>query len=205
MARPLQDLERIWRECGEWVRLAPRTYDPGGENDRERDFAMDIDRLNHVAYRCRDAQETAEFYRDVLGLKLAHVITQDRVPSTQAYAPHCHLFFEMGDGSWVAFFDLIDEPEIEQGTNPDWAQHLALEVPSVEVLEQKLDALRSHGIDVLGPVDHGFIRSIYFYDPSGHRLELAARTIEPGELDRYAAEAADLLDDWTTRKKEEAA
>ncbi len=166
---------------------------------------MDIQRLNHVAYRCRDAQETAEFYRDVLGLKLAHVIVQDRVPSTQEYAPHCHLFFEMDDGSWVAFFDLVNEPRVDQETNPDWAQHLALEVSSVEVLEDKLASLRSHGIDVLGPIDHGFIRSIYFYDPSGHRLELATRTYEPGELDRYATEAADLLDDWTRRKKEEAA
>lgn len=164
---------------------------------------MDIQRLNHVAYRCRDAKETAEFYRDVLGLKLAHVIVQDRVPSTQELAPHCHLFFEMGDGSWVAFFDVAAEGSVEQETNPDWAQHLALEVPSVEVLDEKLAALRGNGIDVLGPVDHGFIRSIYFFDPSGHRLELAARTITDGELDRYAAEANDLLDEWTTRKKEE--
>ncbi len=164
---------------------------------------MDIQRLNHVAYRCRDAKETAEFYRDVLGLKLAHVIVQDRVPSTQELAPHCHLFFEMDDGSWVAFFDVAKEEAVDQETNPDWAQHLALEVPSVEVLEEKLARLRGNGIDVLGPVDHGFIQSIYFYDPSGHRLELAARTLEPGDLDRYAAEANDLLDDWTTRKKEE--
>lgn len=163
----------------------------------------DIQRLNHVAYRCRDAGETAEFYRDVLGLKLAHVIVQDRVPSTQEYAPHCHLFFEMDDGSWVAFFDLINEPQVDQEANPDWAQHLALEVPSTDVLEEKLAALRSHGIDVLGPVDHGFIRSIYFYDPSGHRLELATRTYQPGDLDRFAAEATGLLDDWSRRKKEE--
>ena len=164
---------------------------------------MDIERLNHVAYRCRDAKETAEFYRDVLGLELAHVIVQDRVPSTQELAPHCHLFFEMDDGSWVAFFDVAEEQAVDQETNPDWAQHLALEVGSVEVLEEKLAGLRSNGIDVLGPVDHGFIRSIYFYDPSGHRLELAARTDAPGELDRFAAEAGDLLDEWTRRKKEE--
>lgn len=165
---------------------------------------MDIQRLNHVAYRCRDAQETTEFYRDVLGLKLAHVIVQERVPSTQEYDPHCHLFFEMGDGSWVAFFDLVDEPHVRQEINPDWAQHLALEVPSVEILNERLAALRGHGIDVLGPVDHGFIQSIYFYDPSGHRLELAARTHGPDDLDGYAAAAGELLDGWTARKKEEA-
>jgi catechol 2,3-dioxygenase-like lactoylglutathione lyase family enzyme len=168
-------------------------------------FDMDIQRLNHVAYRCRDAKETMEFYQDVLGLKLAHVIVQDRVPSTQEYAPHAHVFFEMADGSWVAFFDMVDEQEVAQQTNPDWAQHLALEVASVEVLEAALDRIRSRGIDVLGPVDHGFIRSIYFYDPSGHRLELAARTTEPGDLERYEAEAAELIDGWTKKKKEHAA
>ena len=161
---------------------------------------MDVQKLNHVAYRCRDAAETVRFYRGVLGLKLAHAITQDRVPSTQEIAPHCHLFFEMADGSWVAFFDLADEPQIDQATNPDWAQHLALEVESTEALAAAHTNLLAHEIAVLGPVDHGFIRSIYFYDPSGHRLELTARTLAPGDLDRFAGEAPDLIDAWTRRK-----
>ena len=161
---------------------------------------MDIQKLNHVAYRCRDAAETMAFYRDVLGMKLAHVITQDRVPSTQELAPHCHLFFEMTDGSWVAFFDLVDEQSVSQQNNPDWAQHLALEVESVDALDDAHRNLKEHGVEVLGPVDHGFIRSIYFYDPSGHRLELTARTLDPGDLDRFAAEAPELIEGWTNRK-----
>ena len=159
-----------------------------------------VQRLNHVAYRCRDAAETLAFYRDVLGLRLAHAIVQDRVPSTQELAPHCHLFFEMADGSWVAFFDLADERHVEQEANPDWAQHLALEVDSIDALELARQNLIAHEIEVLGPVDHGFIRSIYFYDPSGHRLELTTRTIEPGELERFASEAPGLVDTWTTSK-----
>ncbi len=161
---------------------------------------MDVQKLNHVAYRCRDAAETMHFYRDVLGLKLAHVITQDRVPSTQELAPHCHLFFEMADGSWVAFFDLVNEESVAQANNPDWAQHLALEVASVDVLETARQNLVANDVDVLGPVDHGFIQSIYFYDPSGHRLELTARTTEPGDLERFAAEAPELIQAWTDRK-----
>ena len=164
------------------------------------DACVDVQKLNHVAYRCRDAAETMHFYQDVLGMKLAHVITQDRVPSTQEFAPHCHLFFEMADGSWVAFFDLVNEPEVDQATNPDWAQHLAMEVDSVQALDEAHKKLLAHDIDVLGPVDHGFIQSIYFYDPSGHRLELAVRATEPGDLERFAAEAPDLIDAWTQRK-----
>lgn len=165
-------------------------YDPG----------VDVQKLNHVAYRCRDAAETQAFYGDILGLRLAHVITQDRVPSTQEFAPHCHLFFEMADGSWVAFFDLVDEPAVDQEANPDWAQHLALEVESIEALEVAHKNLVANDVDVLGPVDHGFIQSIYFYDPSGHRLELTARTVDPGDLERFADEAPALLADWTARK-----
>lgn len=162
---------------------------------------MTVEKLNHVAYRCRDAKETADFYQGILGLKLAHVIVQDRVPSTQEYAPHCHVFFEMADGSWVAFFDLSNEPEVAQAANPDWAQHLALEVPSSEELEQARQRLIDHGLDVIGPVDHGFIQSIYFHDPSGHRLELTTRTLEPGDLDRYAQAATNMLDTWTDDKR----
>jgi len=141
-----------------------------------------------------------EFYRDILGMKLAHAIVQDRVPSTQELAPHCHLFFEMADGSWVAFFDLSNEKMVDQESNPDWAQHLALEVESVEDLELAHKNLVAHDVEVLGPVDHGFIRSIYFYDPSGHRLELTVRTTEPGDLERFATEAPDLIADWTATK-----
>lgn len=166
---------------------------------------MTVQRLNHVAYRCRDAKETTEFYADVLGLKLAHTIVQDRVPSTQELAPHAHIFFELGDGSWVAFFDLSNEAHVSQETNPDWAQHLALEVDSLDVLADYKARLEGHGIEVLGPVDHGFIQSIYFYDPNGHRLELAARTHGPNDLDRYATAARDEVDAWTARKKDELA
>ena len=163
---------------------------------------MNVQRLNHVAYRCRDAEETADFYSRILGLKLAHVITQARVPSTQELAPHAHIFFEMADGSWVAFFDLVTEPEVDQESNPDWAQHLALEVESLEALEEARLNLIENGVEVLGPVDHSFIRSIYFYDPSGHRLELACRTHSESDLDRFENEAQELVEAWSRAKKD---
>ena len=42
--------------------------------------------LNHVAWRCIDAEQTRQFYEDLLGLPLAHVIRSERVPSTGEYA-----------------------------------------------------------------------------------------------------------------------
>jgi catechol 2,3-dioxygenase-like lactoylglutathione lyase family enzyme len=161
---------------------------------------MDVRQMHHVAYRCRDAGETAEFYEKMLDLPLAHVIVQDRVPSTQEYAPHCHVFFELADQSYLAFFDVANETEVVQEKNPDWAQHIAMELPSLEELEDALNRLQGAGIDVVGPTDHGFIRSIYFYDPSGHRLELTCRTDSPGEVDGYRDEAWSKLDEWSATK-----
>jgi catechol 2,3-dioxygenase-like lactoylglutathione lyase family enzyme len=65
-----------------------------------------LQRLHHVAYRCLDAAETVDFYTNVIGLRFAHAISQDRVPSTQEFSPHLHIFFELGDGSYLAFFEL---------------------------------------------------------------------------------------------------
>ncbi|MDH3682642.1 MAG: VOC family protein [Acidimicrobiia bacterium] len=161
---------------------------------------MDVRQVHHIAYRCRDAAQTADFYEKLLDLPLAHVIVQDRVPSTQQLDPHCHLFFELADQSYLAFFDVASEEEIVQAANPDWAQHIAMELSSVEELHGALDRLQAAGIDVLGPVDHGFIRSIYFYDPSGHRLELTCRTHDEGDLNRFRAEARSALDGWTATK-----
>jgi Glyoxalase/Bleomycin resistance protein/Dioxygenase superfamily len=64
--------------------------------------------LNHVAWRCIDAEQTRQFYEDFLGLPLAHVIRSEHVPATGEYAPYCHLFFEMRDGSYIAYFDIRD-------------------------------------------------------------------------------------------------
>ena len=91
---------------------------------------MELQQMHHIAYRCRDAGETADFYEKMLDLPLAHVIVQDRVPSTQQYDPHCHLFFELADHSYLAFFDVATETEVAQETNPDWAQHIAMELSS---------------------------------------------------------------------------
>ena len=161
---------------------------------------MQLQKLHHVAYRCVDAKETADFYTGLLDVKLAHTIVQDRVPSTGELSPHSHVFFEMADGSFIAFFDVADETTVAQQSVRDWAQHLALEVAGMDELAAAKGRLTGAGVDVLGPVDHGFCQSIYFFDPSGHRLELTARTEAPGELDGYHAEAWAALDAWSARK-----
>ena len=63
------------------------------------------------------------------------------------------------------------------------------------------DRLAEHGVTTTPLVDHEFVRSIYFFDPNGLRLEIAARTEEPGFLAKAAGEAHAILDQWNQRKR----
>src|ERR1700712_2327355 len=91
--------------------------------------------LHHFAWRCRDAEETRHFYEDILGLPLVHVIRLDHVPSTGEYCPYVHIFFEMTDGSAIAFFDLGDGIRAEPSPNtPPWVIHIALRVDTIDEL-----------------------------------------------------------------------
>ena len=84
---------------------------------------------------------------------------------------------------------------------PEWVQHLALRVEDMDTLHRCKTRLAEAGVEVLGPVDHTICQSIYFFDPSGHRLELTVATSSP-ELDRrLASEAPGLLEEWTRTKR----
>ncbi|CAG9183830.1 hypothetical protein LMG23992_05097 [Cupriavidus laharis] len=156
-------------------------------------------KLSHGAYRCKSAKETTEFYTQVLGLKLSHVMGADRVPSTQEFDPHIHIFFEMEDGSCIAFFEAPLSPGGIRDTGMrDWIQHFAFEVADVETVMAAKARLESLGLDVIGPTDHeGFFLSIYFHDPSGHRLELVAHTATQEMKEIAHREAPTLLERWS--------
>jgi len=162
-----------------------------------------IRQLHHFAYRCRDAEETRRFYEDLLGLPLVHVVRGDSVPSTGDQQPFLHLFFEMKDGSCIAFFDLGDRTAAEASPNtPPWVNHLALRVDSEQELQEARRRLEAAGIEVKGPIDHdGFVKSIYFFDPNGVRLELTTVTASQEALDGYRRDARGLLDAWVREKQ----
>lgn len=132
--------------------------------------------LHHFAWRCRDAEETRYFYEDILGLPLVHVVKEEIVPSTGEHCPFVHLFFEFADHSHIAFFDLGDNAVTQQDPHtPGWVNHFAMELASETEVAQMRERLLAHGVEVVGVTDHHFIRSIYFFDPNGLRLELTVR------------------------------
>lgn len=158
--------------------------------------------IHHVAYRCRDAAETVRFYQDVLGMAFTTAFAEDRVPSTHEPDPYMHVFLDAGRGNVLAFFELpTREPMGRDENTPTWVQHIAFEVESLEALESTRQRLLARGIEVVGPTDHGLFRSIYFFDPNGHRLELTVDTATP-EMTRRAREVAPaMLEEWSRTKR----
>jgi catechol 2,3-dioxygenase-like lactoylglutathione lyase family enzyme len=163
---------------------------------------MRLKRIHHVAYRCNDARETVDFYRDVLGMEFQLAFAEDTVPSTKAPDPYMHVFLDAGMGNVLAFFELPNAPPMGHDPNtPAWVQHIAFEVGGAEALAEARERLEAIGLDVIGPVDHGLFDSIYFFDPNGHRLEIAANKGSDEDRARAHAVAEDMLEEWTRTKR----
>ncbi|MCJ9429065.1 VOC family protein [Kordiimonas marina] len=163
---------------------------------------MKIQRIHHVAYRCKDAKETVDFYRNHLDMDFQLAIAENNVPSTGAPDPYMHVFLDAGNGNVLAFFELPNSPEMDRDQNtPEWVQHIAFELESMDELLKAKKRLEDAGIDVLGPTNHTIFKSIYFFDPNGHRIELAANTAEPGMLEELKRVSDDMLDEWSRTKK----
>ena len=110
-----------------------------------------------------------------------------------------HTFFQMDDGSCLAFFEVPNEP-FEFREQRDFDLHIALEVEPA-ALQERLEAGRRAGHEVRGPADHGFVDSIYFRDPNGYVIELTAKKEgHDSALDPTKNEAREILDRWQKEK-----
>ena len=158
--------------------------------------------IHHAAYRCKDAAETVAWYARVLGMDYTTAFAEDTVPSTGDPDPYMHVFLDAGGGNVLAFFELPTRPAMGRDENtPAWVQHLAMEVGSMDELLAAKERLQADGIDVIGPTDHTIFKSIYFFDPNGHRIELAA---DIGTVEQYAElkrVAGPMLEEWSQTKK----
>ena len=140
-------------------------------------MALHPNGVNHLAISTRDMKTQLTFFADVLGC-----------PTKALYWMHgvegCyHGFAELSASSYIAF---VQHPENAEeikwgvthagnGGEPvtkGAMQHVAFNVDDIEELLQLRDRIRGHGIQVLGPLDHGFIQSMYFAGPEGLSLEI---------------------------------
>jgi catechol 2,3-dioxygenase-like lactoylglutathione lyase family enzyme len=157
--------------------------------------------IQHSAYRCRDAEQTRWFYEDVLGLKLAAVLALE--PDESGAAPQClHIFFEMGDGNHIAFFDEPDHARPEQFEKKHgFDLHVAFEARDAHALAHWKQRWSDAGI-AYSTIDHGFLHSIYCYDPNGIRIEITCKTPQYGAyMAQQGGTARQELSRWTQRTR----
>ena len=156
--------------------------------------------LHHNAYRCRDAEETRQFYEDFLGLPLVNAFEINE-SKTGRKTKLIHAFFQMGDGSFLAFFEAPGQP-FEFKDQHDYDLHIALEVDE-NTLHEMFEKGKASGVETRGIADHGFIESIYFRDPNGYVIELTT-PIGAGDersLAEKKSSARQALDSWQSSKQ----
>ena len=162
-----------------------------------------MNNIHHAAYGCRDAEQTRWFYEDVLGLELAAAFWSETAPGSEEEISFMHLFFKMGDGNFIAFFDA---PEI---TDKEWlkrkhsfSMHIAFEVDDEESMLAWQKEINAKGKSCLGPVEHGFVRSVYMYDPNGIQVEITCKMPQYDELmEIEKQESRANIAEWTQLKR----
>lgn len=153
--------------------------------------------LHHSAYRCRDSEQTRAFYQDFLGLPLIEALRIEETKTGRG-AKVLHTFYQMDDGSCLAFFEAPDEP-FEFKDQHDYDLHIALTVDA-DTLNTMLKKGKKAGIETRGISDHGFVHSIYFRDPNGYVVELSA-PVEDFDISSSGLERARAtVNTWQTAK-----
>jgi len=170
--------------------------------------------VHHLAIATGDIKAQIEFFNDVLGMELVALYWMHGVPNT------FHGFLKLNDACSIAFVQNDEIAKIPRQLGVTHAgsgaapvaggamQHVALNVDSLDELLALRDRIRSRGVNVFGPLDHGLCHSIYFAGPEDLTLEIAtsqraidARAwidpevvklagISPDELDGYRRPAA---------------
>jgi len=159
--------------------------------------------IHHLALRCRDAEQTRWFYEDVLGLKLAAALSLEHAPGTGKSRPFLHLFLELGDGNYIAFFDDPDHARPEHFELRDsYDIHIAFETDSAESMLAWKEKIAAAGDFIYGPIDHDFVESVYFYDPNGYALEITHKTdAHDAVILKEEGAAREQIARWTERTR----
>jgi glyoxylase I family protein len=158
-----------------------------------------VRRLHHHAVRTDDMEATRRFYEDLLGMPMVAAMRGLTDRHFGGGTPFLHCFFELGDGSSLAFFQFAPETSGPADKLPPDGidHHIAVSVPAFDEiarLKSKFDAL---GYLNCG-IDHGFCYSLYVRDPNGMLLELVGDAANELELTGAGAEAAhDVLAQWS--------
>ena len=137
---------------------------------------LQVQGVHHLTFVGSNREAVIEFYQGILGMRMVLDQPNLDVPGEE------HLYFGPGDGRLLTYF-VRPTRENDQAPNPEGIgnlHHMALTV-SRAVYTQVVERLRDLGIENTGPIDRGFMDSIYFRDPNGQLLELACYKFVPPE------------------------
>jgi len=138
-----------------------------------------VNGVHHLAINTADIKSQIEFFSDVLGAELVGLFWMHGVEGAW------HAFCRLDDHCSISFVELPANHEIESTIGithagngagpsaPGTTQHLAFNVDTLDELLTMRDRIRSRGVQVMGPIDHGMIQSIYFAGPEHLSLEIA--------------------------------
>ena len=135
---------------------------------------LQVQGVHHITFVGSNREATIEFYSGVLGMPLIFEQPNLDVPD------ETHLYFDAGDGRLITFF-VRPTRQNDPAPNPEGIgnlHHLAL-MASRATYTQVAQRLNDQGIWNTGPIDRGFMDSIYFRDPNGQLLEIAVFKFEP--------------------------
>lgn len=158
-----------------------------------------VRQFHHHAFRTHDMEATRKFYEDVLGMPMIGVFVETTDPVTEKPSNYIHAFFEMADGSALAFFQfqegLYKDTAIKGNQDP-FDHHIALEVESKDAVMAYRDKLEAAGYDHM-LIDHGYCYSIYMHDPNGMQVELTTKVPKTIEImEKHAKTAHEDLKKW---------
>ena len=126
--------------------------------------------VNHLAMATGDMDKTIRFWRDMLGMRL---VTGLGKPGYR------HYFFEISENDLIAFFEwqgvkpVKEKDHGEPVTGPFIFDHVSFGLETEESLWELKDKLSAAGFEVSDVIDHGFIHSIYAFDPNGIPIEFS--------------------------------
>lgn len=159
-------------------------------------------RLHHTAYVTKDLERTRAFYEDVIGLPLAATWRESDELFGEVRT-YCHCFFELEDGSALAFFQFVsprDQAEFGPELPASPFIHIAL---AVDAATQAQIAGRIEAAGIRAPdtyvLEHGYCRSLYVVDPNGMIVELtcdAPDAVRPEAVAARRATAHRTLREW---------
>jgi catechol 2,3-dioxygenase-like lactoylglutathione lyase family enzyme len=164
--------------------------------------------VHHLALMTKDIKAQIEFFTDVLGAELKALYWMHGVEGAW------HGFLKLNDHSYLAFVQTPDVAGIEpvvgvsHAANPGapsaggTMQHLAFNVNNMDELLAMRDRIRSRGINIYGPLDHGMCHSIYFAGPEGMNLEVSYSEVgidERAWIDPEVVHLAGITDDELAR------